>query len=107
MNADGKNAARRCRRAVAFAAALVLTGGVVLAQVSDAFDASWSLLPPGGGESASEDYHLVTTLGQTSAMESQSEGYRMQAGFLAGFQTILAPGEPPEPDDTSDLWLIH
>jgi len=100
----GKNAARRCLGVVAIAAPLVLMGGVVVAQVTDQ---QWSLMPSGGGESSSQDHHLVTTLGQTTAMEFSNNSYSLQSGFLAGIHVLGSPSDPPDPQPASDIWLVH
>lgn len=107
MNRPRRNRALSLRGGLAALAtvASLAFAGVALAQVSGSFDLSWSLLPPGGGTSASQDHELVSTLGQTSAMTSESESYRMDSGFLAGL-VALEPTDDPEPT-VSDAWVIH
>jgi hypothetical protein len=63
-------------------ATLVLTG-VVVAQVSDNFDVSWSAIAGTGGARESAEYQIQDTLGQSAAGSSASANYGIESGFWA------------------------
>lgn len=67
---------------------LALTIAAVLAQVSPAFDLSWSLLSGGGGARQSANVHIDDVLGQWADGRSRSERYQLDPGFwYSGRQT--------------------
>jgi hypothetical protein len=62
--------------------ALVLTGGVALAQTGNGYDLSWWTVDGGGGASSGGGYTLIGTSGQADAGVLMSGGnYTLAGGF--------------------------
>lgn len=62
---------------------LLAAGAAVLAQTSAGFNLEWHVIGSGGGESASTDYHVNGTIGQSTASQPDmgSAGFQLSSGY--------------------------
>jgi len=62
--------------------ALLVAGGIALAQSGGGYDLSWNSVDGGGGSMSGGDYALTGTVGQADAGATMSGGdYALQGGF--------------------------
>ncbi len=64
--------------------ALLLAGGVALAQTSDSYDLTWNTFDGGGGAMTGGPYSLSGTIGQADAAVMTGGSYTLQGGFWDG-----------------------
>lgn len=78
----------RTRRGLYLAAvillALLLAGGVALAQTGGPYDLTWHTFDGGGGTATGGSYTLSGTIGQADAAVMTGGSYTLQGGFWDG-----------------------
>lgn len=82
-------------------AAFGLFAGIVAAQQSEDYDASWNVFGGGGGSSLSVGYNLDATVGQPVVGQASATGVQLQAGFWPGIRVAAESSPTPTPTPTA------
>jgi len=82
---------------LALAGALAALG---LTMASDSFSVPWDVVGGGGDGGQSDSFRLQSTIGQVAPGVSQSESFRLEAGYWPGLAAAAAPAPSPTPSPT-------
>ena len=75
--------------------AILVGGGLLLAQISPNFSLEWHTSSSGGGERSSANFIVQDSLGQSAAGASTSANFVVNAGFVAGIDGVTVANTTP------------